>query len=231
MLFRSYTGKVEKTFTIQQATATLAWESTTQELLYTGQPAAITAPAVKLINNEQFGGTIKYSYTKAGETTSIDGLPIDAGIYTIKARVEAKGNYAAADSTNTLTLIIKPTPVALTFNDQTITYGNPAAKATANPASAKITYSYTGTATGDGWPVNVGTYTVIATVKATGNYKEATATAQLVINKAALTATGATVASKTYDGTNTAAVSSVTFTGLLDGETLALNTEDRKSVV
>ncbi len=221
----TYTGKVEKTFTIQQATATLAWEGTTQELLYTGQPAAITAPAVKLINNEQFGGTIKYSYTKAGETMSIDGLPIDAGIYTIKARVEAKGNYAAADSTNTLTLIIKPTPVALTFNDQTITYGNPAAKATANPASAKITYSYTGTATGDGWPVNVGTYTVIATVKATGNYKEATATAQLVINKAALTATGATVASKTYDGTNTAAVSSVTFTGLLDGETLALNTD------
>ena len=35
-----------------------------------------------------------------------NGLPINAGTYTIKASIAAKGNYAAADSTNTLTLTI-----------------------------------------------------------------------------------------------------------------------------
>ena len=48
---------------------------------------------------------------------------------------------------------------------------------------------------------------------------------------ATLTATGATVASKTYDGNTAASVSSVTFTGLVPGEALALGTDYTATVV
>ena len=47
----------------------------------------------------------------------------------------------------------------------------------------------------------------------------------LTINKAPLTIDSAAVASKTYDTTKTATVSGVTFTGLVNGETLALGTD------
>ena len=218
---------VTKTFSIGKATPTITWGSTTQELTYTGDPAAITAPTVTLVNNEQFAGTISYSYQKQGETAYKDDLPTDTGTYTIKAHVVAAGNYTAADS-GEMTLTINPSPVTLTFNDQTITYGGTPTGATANPASADIKYSYITSAGGEpisGWPTNAGTYTVTAKVEATGNYEAATATAQLTINKAPLTITGAAAASKPYDGTDTAAVTGVTFTGLVTGETLALGTD------
>ena len=214
---------VTKTFSIGKATPTITWGSTTQELTYTGDPAAITAPTVTLVNNEQFAGTISYSYQKQGETAYKDDLPTDTGTYTIKAHVVAAGNYTAADS-GEMTLTINPSPVTLTFNDQTITYGGTPTGATANPASADIKYSYITGEGGDpisGWPTNAGTYTVTAKVEATGNYGEATATAQLTINKAPLTIASATVASKPYDAAKTATVSGVTFTGLVNGETLA----------
>ena len=99
-------GTYNGSFTIGKTTPTITWSSTTQELTYTGQQAVITAPTVTLENNENFGGTISYSYKKQGETDYKDGLPTDAGTYTIKAHVDAEGNYNAADSTNELTLTI-----------------------------------------------------------------------------------------------------------------------------
>ncbi len=116
---KTYTGKVTKKFTIQQATPTLAWESTTQELTYTGNEARITAPKATGPNDIQLGitndtGPCRFSYAAQGDSTFTDGLPIDAGTYTIKASVEAKGNYTAADSTNTLKLTINKAPGTLT---------------------------------------------------------------------------------------------------------------------
>ena len=140
-----------------------------------------------LVNNEQFSGTINYSYAVGGSDSFTPGLPTDAGTYTVKASIAAQGNYTAATTEIPLTLTIRPTPVTLTFADQTITYGDTPAGATANPASAKIEYSYTTGEGGDpipGWPTNAGTYTVTAKVAATGNYGGVTATAQLVISKA-----------------------------------------------
>lgn len=48
----------------------------------------------------------------------------------------------------------------------------------------------------------------------------ASATLNVTINKAPLSITGATVAPKTYDTTTTATVTGVTFSGLVNGETL-----------
>ena len=70
--------------------------------------------------------------------------------------------------------------------------------------------------------INAGEYTV--TVTGTGNYS-GTATATYTITPAALTITGATLASKTYDGTTNATVESVTFNGLVNSESLTLNTD------
>ena len=96
----SYTEK----FTIDRATPTITWSSTSQELTYTSQQAVITAPTVTLVNNESFGGTIHYSYTG---TTSGTGLPTNAGTYTIMASITAEGNYTNAQTA---------TPLALTIN-------------------------------------------------------------------------------------------------------------------
>ncbi|MDE6902764.1 MAG: hypothetical protein K2P22_08485, partial [Lachnospiraceae bacterium] len=55
-----------------------------------------------------------FSYATQGSSEFTNGLPVNAGTYTIKARIEAKGNYAATDSTNTLTLTINKAPGTLT---------------------------------------------------------------------------------------------------------------------
>ncbi len=100
----SFTGAFTLPFTIKPAMPTLAWESTTQELAYTGNEAMITAPKATGVNGTQLGiphdtGPCQFSYATQGSSEFTNGLPINAGTYTIKARVEAKGNYAAADST------------------------------------------------------------------------------------------------------------------------------------
>ena len=70
--------------------------------------------------------------------------------------------------------------------------------------------------------INAGEYTV--TITGTGNYS-GTVTATYTISPAALTITGATLASKTYDGTTNATVESVTFSGLVNSESLSMDTD------
>ena len=70
--------------------------------------------------------------------------------------------------------------------------------------------------------IDADTYTV--TVTGTGNYS-GTVTATYTISPAALTITGATLASKTYDGTTNATVESVTFSGLVNSESLSMDTD------
>lgn len=161
--------------------------------------------------------------------TGVTGTFADANVGTDKT-VHINSSAASVTGTGaenykisypaTVTADITPVEVKLAFSNQEITYGDTPAPATADPAAAQISYSYTGTASGNGWPTNAGTYTVTAKVAATGNYGEATATATLTINKAPLSITGAAVAPKTYDTTTTATVTGVTFSGLVNGETL-----------
>ena len=127
----AFTGTFTLPFTIKPATPALAWESTTQELTYTGNEAMITGPKATGVNGTQLGitndtGPCHFSYTAQGGSTFTVGLPTKAGTYTVKASIEAKGNYTAAESTNTLTLTINRAqgtltvpagPVAKTFGD------------------------------------------------------------------------------------------------------------------
>ncbi|MEY8396716.1 S-layer homology domain-containing protein [Lachnospiraceae bacterium 45-P1] len=140
----AFTGTCTLPFTIKPATPTLAWESTTQELAYTGNEAMITAPKATGVNGTQLDithdtGPCQFSYATQGSSEFTNGLPINAGTYTIKARVEAKGNYAAADSTNTLTLTINkaaaPTITWPAAND--LTYGQKLSESTLSGGSTE----------------------------------------------------------------------------------------------
>lgn len=123
----NYAGTADNkpTYTITPATPTLAWSNTSQTLLYTGSQAAITTPTVTLVNNETYSGTISYQYKASGESAYTDGLPTDAGSYTVVASIAEQKNYNAATS-DELTLTIEKvaasgtaTAVAdLTYNGQ-----------------------------------------------------------------------------------------------------------------
>ena len=180
----SFTGTVTLTFSIGKATPTIAWSSTSQELTYTGQQAVIIAPTVTLENNENFGGTISYSYKKQGETDYKDGLPTDAGTYTIKAHVDAEGNYNAADSINELTLTIKKADAEITVGTAAydVNYGDPAFTISGvtdtNPETA-VQYAVTeGTdvisvSNGTVTIKNAGTATITVSLPETANYNAA----------------------------------------------------------
>ncbi len=175
-----YTDTASKNYAITPATPVIAWSGSLQELTYTGTPAAIAAPDVTLVGSETFNGTITYSYEKDG--TTHNGLPTDAGTYSIKASVAASGNYTAAESTNPLTLTIKKSTPTIEFAEDY----NPGkifdGQAIANPTEKNLTI--TGASYGNvtfAWtqdgktaePLNAGTYTLTATIPATNNTEQA----------------------------------------------------------
>ncbi|WP_295759555.1 YDG domain-containing protein, partial [uncultured Oscillibacter sp.] len=93
-----YEGTVKKTFTIGKATPTIAWANNVVTLTYTGQPADIK-PVVTLVNGETFSGTITYHHTNTDSSESGEskaGLPTNAGIYVVGARIPEQDNYTAA---------------------------------------------------------------------------------------------------------------------------------------
>ena len=85
-------------FQIGRATPVIAWGDAVQELDYTGSTAVITAPAVTLVNDEAYSGTIQYSYTAQSSNEWMDGLPSGIGVYTVKAMIAEQDNYTAAES-------------------------------------------------------------------------------------------------------------------------------------
>ncbi len=87
-----------ETFQIGRATPVIAWGDAVQELDYTGSTAVITAPAVTLVNDEAYSGTIQYSYTAQSSNEWMDGLPSGIGVYTVKAMIAEQDNYTAAES-------------------------------------------------------------------------------------------------------------------------------------
>ncbi len=85
-------------FQIGRATPVIAWGDAVQELDYTGSTAVITAPAVTLVNDEAYSGTIQYSYTAQSSNEWMGGLPSGIGVYTVKAMIAEQDNYTAAES-------------------------------------------------------------------------------------------------------------------------------------
>ncbi len=197
--------------------ATKAYDGTTD--VASGQ-LSITLTGV--LEGDTVTATASYAYdnANAGENKTItaSGITLEGG---------SKDNYTLSSTTATTTGTITKSQPTIAFADgynpskdydgQTIP--NPTADdLTITGANfSDVTFAWSAT------PRDAGTYTLTANIKETPNTAAAsTSPLTVTINKATLTATGATVASKTYDTTKTATVSGVTFTGLVNGETLAL---------
>ena len=105
----NYTGTITKTFVIDPAEPLVTWNAPTQTIRYSGSSDQIAPPAVTLVNNETFSGSIAYSYKAEGSASYVSGLPVNPGKYSIKANIAAQQNYTAAESP-LLSLTIEKAP-------------------------------------------------------------------------------------------------------------------------
>ncbi len=222
----NYTGSAEKTYTIEKATPTITWSSTSQELTYTGNPAAIIAPAVTLVGSETFNETITYSYEKDGTTYNVP--PTDAGTYSIKASVAAAGNYTAAQSADPLTLTINKSQPEISFKESYNPGKTYDRTAIPNPVESDLTI------TGAKWEdvqfswsgdhLNVGTYTLTATIPAMGNTEEATAELEnIAISAKTVNSPTVTITPKSYVYTGSDIIPTTVV--VKDGENIIPDTE------
>ena len=171
---------------------------------YNGETHVVTATVTNMVGEDEI--TLTYE----GNTGTA------VGSYTAKVTSLGNTNYTLEGVENTTlnweivgvsianaTVELSKTEFPYTGSEQkpdvTVKLGD-------TPLTANTDYTVT---FGDN-SINAGEYTV--TVTGTGNYS-GTATATYTISPAALTITGATLASKTYDGTTNATVESVTFDG------------------
>ena len=216
----NYAGTVTKTFAIEGAKPVVSWKTPSQTLTYTGSPAEIEPPTVTLVNNEAFDGTIVYSYKAESSESFVSGLPINAGKYSVRASIPAKGNYTAAESPEMSLTIEKSQPTIAfkasykpdkTYDRQTIP----------NPAAAEM--EITGADfkdvrfTWSGTPLNAGSYTLTAAIAETPNTKRAEASRTVTIDRKTVSNPVIELSQDTYEYDGTAKTPAVT---VKDGETV-----------
>ena len=188
-------------------------------LVYDTQPKEATVSATKT----GVGAiTVKY-YDENGLITDANGNPVtsvtNAGTYTVKIAVTASDAYYGEtdlhDSSWTFT-IQKADPLSFASQAVSITFGDTIDNELTNLSGAAVTYTSSNPAvasfTGGSLVINgTGETTITATCAETDNYNAGSASYTLSVSKRAIHITGAAVADKYYDGTKTAAVTSVTF--------------------
>jgi autotransporter-associated beta strand protein len=166
-------------FTIEAATPVVT--STVESYTYSGSPQGPNAAT-----NTGTGTSYTFTYEGTGNTIYAPSsiAPTNAGTYTVTATVEATGNYASASSSATAFTIVAATPVVTSTVESYIYNGSlqgpDAATNTGTGTSYTFTYEGTGNtiyAPSSIAPTNAGTYTVTATVEATGNYASASSSA------------------------------------------------------
>jgi hypothetical protein len=147
---------------------------------------ASTPQGPNAATNTGTGSTYTYTYVGTGSTTyaSSSTRPTNAGTYSVTVSLSASGdgNYNAATASAAFTIAQAIPTVTPTIATYTYNLASPAAQgpsaATNTGTGTSYTYSYTGTGiTTYGpsatKPTDGGTYTVIATVAANGNYAAA----------------------------------------------------------
>ena len=117
------TATVSVSYQIDKAAPTLTWAdpATEKTITYTGEeirPNDLPSVTVRLQNGGTYKGKKQYSYRKISDgSTSGSGdfsadIPKEVGVYEVKASIAADGNYTAAETSKTRTIIItKATPV------------------------------------------------------------------------------------------------------------------------
>jgi hypothetical protein len=196
---QNYSGaSATATITILKATPTLTLTGG-GTFIYDKQTHAATLSATG-VGGETLTPTLTYN----GESTP----PVDAGVYTVVAALDATQNYNAANATVTIT-ILKATPTITLTGGGTFIYDKQTHAATASATGVggealtpAVTYNGSSTL-----PLDAGDYTVAATLDETQNYNPASTTATIAILKATPTVTVGTIWSYyTYDATPHSAV-------------------------
>ena len=204
--------------TISPLPVTLTW-STPTTFTYDGNEHSVTAEVANKVDGDALNLTYAGNTEKnvGNYTATVSGLDgDDASNYTIEGVENLSQKWSIG--------VASIAGATVELNQNSFTYNGSEQKPTVTvklgdtPLTENIDY----TVDYSDESINAGEYTV--TVTGTGNYS-GTVTATYTITPAALTITGATLASKTYDGTTNATVESVTFNGLVNSESLTLNTD------
>ena len=200
--------------TITAKPVTLTWITPTT-FTYDGNLKTVIATVTNLVvgdeitlTYEDYTGTAVGNYTAkvtglGNSNYTLDGATGTEQVWSIVGVPIADATVALSTFTYTGSEQ-KPEVTALTLDEKALT----------EDIDYTVTYSDKS--------INAREYTV--TITGTGNYS-GTVTATYTISPAALTITGATLASKTYDGTTNATVESVTFSGLVNSESLSMDTD------
>ncbi|SEP84000.1 Putative cell wall binding repeat-containing protein [Lachnospiraceae bacterium NE2001] len=209
-------GYNEKTatadFEIIQRLVGITWSETSFE--YTGEAQAPEAELTNLVYGDTVELVYKYKKENAPEGEYLEGKPIDAGKYIAEVgfeKVDAEDkngdNYILPEDISISFEITQNSP-DLEIGIDGWRYGEydeeaNAPKVNTNTSGEVVTFVYytdedctvkttkdnSGASEDGGVPVFAGDYTVKATIKETGNYKEVNATANFTIEKAELTVT------------------------------------------
>ena len=175
---------------VERAQATITTHPTAiPGLVYDGTPQVVATPA------ESDWGYVVYGYSPTSGFTQSDNKRTNAGVGILYYYV-SDGTYYKGTEMYTLEYTIEPADATVLWGTESLTVdytGEPAIVDLpsvlllgSDTYTGEITYSYTGTSSGTGLPVEAGTYSVIASIPAEGNYKAASSQAlTLTINKTA----------------------------------------------
>ena len=226
---KNYTVAETATGTANITAKTLTVTATASSKVYDGDTTAtianialtgiVSGDAVSL-NRESMAAAFEDANVGDGKTVTVSGLTLDnnaSGNYKLPETITTTANITKAKGSGTVTLN------GWTYGE---TAKTPNATSTTNAETTtdKITYLYKvkGAADNtytDAVPTDAGEYTVKATFPANDNYEVATATANFTISPKTLTAT-ITANNKVYDGTNSATVTNVELTGMVNSENI-----------
>lgn len=202
------------TFTIDKKAVTLDWGNSTT-FTYDGTQKSVTATVGGLIGSE----TCEVSTYTGNEATN-------AGNYTATATALSNGNYKLP-ATATRSWVINKANLSATNYEIVLSDNNPTytgleieptvtlkvGDVTIPSSEYSVTYSDN---------TNAGQATVSIANATGGNYTIASGNKSFTIAKAALSVTGTTATTKTYDGTTSVNITVGTVSGQKNGETLTV---------
>ena len=231
----SYAGDNNHNSITTNLTVTVSNKSVDKNTLSLTQPSMTYGqgelPAYELTHKPATVGENRVHYTgtlRDNSSYDSDAKPTQAGSYTVAVMCETADTIYTASANFTIYPIdLGDGSHGVGFSSPEITYTGNAETASVHPlgpnGSPQMTtgtdYKISGTVSA----TNVGEYT--ATIQGIGNNYTGEVSGTWQIIPAPLTISGATVTAKIYDGSTSAQVTGVTFTGLQNNEELELDTD------
>jgi len=194
--------------------------------VYNGNPYSATATVTGTGDVSITDGTVTFAYYLASDTTfssPLSGAPTDAGSYSVIASFSGDADYSSADSAPTLFTITPATPTVSVTDAGGVYTGSPfsatgSVTGVGNAPLGTPTFAYylasdtTFSSPLSGAPTNVGSYVVVASFAASGNYGAASKQTGFTIT-VATPIVSVTDNGGAYTGTPYAATGSVTGVG------------------